>query len=410
MPRFTATRVATLPPGTYADPGQEGLQLRVHQKLDGVSRTWTLRMKFRREVRRIALGRFPEMKLDAARGEARRLRDLASQGIDPRRAMARRRQVPVPVTLSAAAVHPRHTIEHLVGEFSTGFLRDPHMGRKRPEYAEAIFARDVLPEWKGRDVRTIEPFEVIALLKKIKGRGSPIAANRTASLLTQLFKFGIHERLLTASPVQLLYRPGGKEKPRERALSDDELRAFLKDPLACTRFERLSHVIMVLLLTAARRGELAAAKWADIDLQAKTWTIPAESAKTGKARSVPLSAWAAQEFKALRKLAERSVWVLPAAVGDCHVDAKLLTRGVAKNLERFEKQGVAAFHLHDLRRTARTGLSALKVAPHIAERVLGHVVQGLAGVYDVHAYEDEQREALDKWAEHLRSLAGTAAA
>jgi hypothetical protein len=54
------------------------------------------------------------------------------------------------------------------------------MGRKRPEYAEAILARDVLPEWKGRDVRTIEPFEVIALLKRIKGRGSPVAANRTA--------------------------------------------------------------------------------------------------------------------------------------------------------------------------------------------------------------------------------------
>jgi integrase len=284
------------------------------------------------------------------------------------------------------------------------------MGRKRPEYAEAILARDVLPEWTGRDVRTIEPVEVNTLLKKIKGRGSPVAANRTASLLTQLFKFAIHEQLLKTSPVQLLYRPGGKEKPRERVLSADELRAFLKDPLACTRFERLTHVIMVLLLTAARRGELAAAKWADIDLQAKTWTIPAETAKTGKARVVALSAWAVQEFKALRKIAGRSVWVLPAADGDGHVDAKLLTRGIAKNLKRFEKQGIADFHLHDLRRTARTGLSALKVAPHIAERVLGHVVPGMAGVYDVHAYEDEQREALDKWAEYLGSLVGTASA
>src|SRR6516225_9940681 len=127
MPRFTTTRVATLPPGTYADPGHEGLLLRVHQKLDGVSRTWTLRMKFRREVRRIALGRFPEMKLDAARGEARRLRDLASQGIDPRRAMARRRPGPVAGPPPGPAVHPPHTIEHLVGEFSTGLPRDPHM-------------------------------------------------------------------------------------------------------------------------------------------------------------------------------------------------------------------------------------------------------------------------------------------
>jgi integrase len=409
MPRFTATRVATLPPGIYADPGQEGLQLRVHQKLDGVSRTWTLRMKFRGEVRRIALGHFPEMKLDSARGEVRRLRELASEGIDPRRAKTRRRQIPVPVTLSAAAAHPRHSIEHLVSEFSTGFLRDPHMGRKRPEYAEAILARDVLPEWKGRDVRTVEPFEVIALLKKIKGRGSPVAANRTAALLGQMFKFAIHEQLVKASPVQLLYRPGGKEKPRTRALTDDELRTFLKDPIACTRYQRLARILMVLLLTAARRGELAAAKWSDIDLQAKTWFIPAENEKTGKARIAQLSTWACDEFKALRKLAERSRWVLPTAGGDGHVDPKLITRGVAKNLKRFAKQGIADFHPHDLRRTIRTGLGKLGVQPHVAELALGHKQKGMVGVYDVHSYLDEQRAALDKWAEHLRALVGTTA-
>jgi integrase len=411
MPRFTATRVATLAPGTYADPGQAGLQLRVHQKLDGVSRTWTLRMKFRGEVRRIALGHFPEMKLDAARGEARRLRELASQGIDPRRARARRRQVPAPVSLSAAAAHAPHSIEHLVSEFSTGFLRDPHIGRKRPEYAEAILARDVLPEWRGRDVRTIEPVEVITLLKKIKGRGSPVAANRTASLLTQLFKFGIHEQQfkLTTSPVQLLYRPGGKEQPRERALSDEELRTFLKDPRAVTRPERLQHVIMVLLLTAARRGELTAAKWADIDLQAKTWIIPDANSKTGKGRTVPLSRWACDEFAALAKLAKRSAWVLPAADGDGPILPLLLTRGLARCQARFQTAGIAPFHLHDLRRTARTAFGKLGVQPHVAELALGHKQKGMVGVYDVGAYLDEQREALDRWAEHLQSLVGTTA-
>jgi integrase len=401
MTKLTATRVATLPPGTYTDPGQAGLQLRVHQKRNGTSRTWLLRFKFRGEETRILLGHVPQMTLDAARGEARRLRELASQGIDPRRSSTRRRPTATPVTLSAAATHTSHSIEHLTAEFVERYLR-PH--RKRPEYVEAILARTVLTEWKGRDVRTIKPREVIELLDGITDRGRRVMANRTASVLGQLFKFAVHRNLIEATPVQLLMKPGGKEKPRERALGDDELRAFLKAPLACTRFERLAHVIKVLLLTAARRGELAAAKWTDVNLKAKTWTIPAETAKTGKARVVPLSAWAVDEFKALRKLAERSMWVLPAADGDGHVDAKLLTRGVAKNLERFEEQGVAAFHLHDLRRTARTGLSALKVEPHVAERVLGHAVPGMAGVYDVHAYEDEQREALDKWARHLRSL------
>jgi len=351
------------------------------------------------------------MSLAAARADALRFREALDAGIDPRRSRPRKRPAATALPLSAAAASTdKHSIEHVVSQFSTEFLRDPHIGRKRPEYAEQLLARDVLPEWKGRDVRTIEPFEVLALLKKIKARGSPVAANRTASVVGQLFKFAIHEQLVKASPVQLLYRPGGKEKPRERALADDELRAFLKDPRAATRFERMEHVVIVLLLTAARRGELVAAKWADIDPQAKVWVIPDANSKTGKGRTVPLSAWACGAFQALKKLAKRSAWVLPAADGEGPVDAKLLTRGLAKCQARFAKIGVAPFHLHDLRRTARTGLGKLGVRPHVAELALGHNQKGMVGVYDVGAYLDEQREALDKWAEHLRSLAGTVAA
>jgi hypothetical protein len=57
---------------------------------------------------------------------------------------------------------------------------------------------------------------------------------------------------------------------------------------------------------------------------------------------------------------------------ESHLESKLLTRGVAKCLKRFKTQGIEAFTLHDLRRTCRTGLSRLKVKPHIAERILKH--------------------------------------
>ncbi len=76
--------------------------------------------------------------------------------------------------------------------------------------------RDVLTEWKGRDARTIKPREVVELLDGIVKRGSAVMANRVAGLLSQMFRFGVHRALVDQSPVQLLYRPGGKEKPRER--------------------------------------------------------------------------------------------------------------------------------------------------------------------------------------------------
>ena len=275
---------------------------------------------------------------------------------------------------------------------------------KRPEYAQAILDRDVLPTWRGRDARTIEPHEVIELLDGIVERDAPVQANRTAALLGQMFKFGIHRQIVTATPVQLLYRPGGTEKARKRALSDDELTAFLKDPTACTRYTRLAHAMTVLLLTGQRRGELALARWREVDFNAHTWSIPEENSKNGQGHIVPLSDWAENEFRALQRLSKRSQWVLPANGGEHHIDPKQLTRSLAKCQKRFAECGIEGFTLHDLRRTARTGLSRLKVEPHIGERVLNHKQGKIAGTYDLHAYLDEKRAALEKWAAHLKAL------
>jgi len=402
-PRLNASQVAGLDPGTYTDPGQTGLQLRVRAKRGGFSRTWLLRFKFKGEETRILLGHFPQTALDAARGEARRLRELADQGIDPRRARARRRERPAPLPISSAPAREadKHTIEFLVSEFTERYLRP---NRKRPEYAEWLLSRDALVEWRGRDARTITPGEVVELLDGIVERDAPVLANRTAAVLSQLFRFGVQRRIVEQSPVQLLFRPGGREKPRERVLTDEELKAFLVDPQGCTRHAKLAHAITILLLTGQRRGELARACWREIDFEAKMWTIPDENSKTGRGHVVPLSDQAIEEFRVLHRLAHGSRWVLPTEDGKNSAEPALLTRGLARCVARFKERGIAAFNLHDLRRTCRTGLSALKIEPHIAERVLNHVQPGVIGVYDRFAYLDEKRAALRAWAEHLSAL------
>jgi len=96
--------------------------------------------------------------------------------------------------------------------------------------------------------------------------------------------------------------------------------------------------------------------------------------------------------------------VLPANGGDRPIDPKQLTRSLAKCRKRFERLGIAPFTLHDLRRTCRTGLSRLGVPPHIAERVLNHAQERIAGTYDRFEYLAEKREALEKWARHLEGL------
>ncbi len=404
---LVASKLGALPLGDYTDLAVRGLQFRVRERGVGASRTWLFRYKWREQWVRLALGQFPGLSLADAREKAQQMRRQIEDGIDPRRGRARRSARPTlrPVATSAqagaSARHPEHSIEHLASEFMALYVKP---NRRRPEYVQAILDRDVLTEWARRDVRTITPREVIHLLDGIVARGSRVMANRSAAVLDQMFKFAIHRDLIPDSPVKLLMRPGGKEKPRERVLTDAELATFLKDPTACTRFERLEHVIMLLLLTGQRRGELAGAKWSEIDLKARTWTIPDERSKTGRGHVVPLSEWAIEYLEALKREAEDSRWVLPSPDPARPADAKQLTRSLAKCRQRFAKRGIAAFTLHDLRRTCRTGLSVLKVEPHIAERVLNHAQPGIAGVYDKHAYLEEKREALEKWAAHLARL------
>jgi len=234
-----------------------------------------------------------------------------------------------------------------------------------PDYVQRILNADVLPHWGSRDARTIKPREVIELLGEIADR-APVMANRVAGLISQMFRFGIHRSIVETTPVQLLYRPGGREKPRTRVFSEEELQAFLMNLDDACRFQRLPHVLRILLLTLQRRSELALAEWREFDFTEKTWAIPDEHEKTGKGHVLPLSDWAIGELQKLKVMADGSRYVLPNADRSAPADPKYITRSVARCLKRFKKHGVAAFTPHDLRRTGRTGLARLGVKVDIS--------------------------------------------
>lgn len=411
LARLTSTRAATLPKGDHTDPATRGLQLRVVTSTQGIRRSWLFRYKWEGVTVRLLIGVFPDVSLAEARAEAEKYRALLGQNIDPRKARDRSRgakraalpaAVPaVPGQDNAVPGQDKQTVAYLIRIFTTKHLRPR---RKRPEYAERFLNGEVLPQWGHRDPRTITPAEVIEFLDRIVDRGSPVMANRAAGILGQLFKFGIHRGMVTTSPVQLLYRPGGDEPSRDHVLSDDELTAFLLNLDAVMRSARTAAALRILLYTGQRRGELVGAAWHDIDLEARTWRIPPENSKTGTGHTVPLSAPAVADFTSLKRFASRSPYVLPREDGDGPADPMILTRSVARNRQRFEKVGVKPFVVHDLRRTLRTGLAGLKVAPHVAERVLNHAQDEIASIYDRYDYLEEKRAALDLWANHLAGL------
>jgi integrase len=398
--RLTKGRVDSLRPRDHRyeinDPACAGLQLRIAET--GV-KSWHWRFYWHGKRARLVLGVWPTVSLTEAHEKSDEARALLRRGIDPRRAgitLAPQVKAETPT----AEGPPGHTVARLAREYMT---RHVTRLRRRPEYVQRILDSNILPRWANRDARTIKPREVIELLDEIADR-APVMANRVAGILSQMFRFGIHRAIVETSPVQLLYRPGGREKPRTRAFSEIELKAFIKHLDDACRFQRLPPVLRVLLLTLQRRSELALAEWREFNLNDKTWTIPDAHAKAGKGQVLPLSDWAIAEFQKLKVMAGGSRFVLPNADQTAPADPKYITRSVARCLRRFKRHKIDAFTPHDLRRTGRTGLARLGVETGIAERVLNHARERIEATYDVHDYFDEKRKALELWASHLARL------
>lgn len=420
--KLTTTQIAALRPGAtkrdISDTAVPGLVLRI-----GVSgsKYWLFRFKLKGRSTRIALGAFPSVSLAQARTAAIENRDLLARGIDPRTAQRPRRHqrsakplmsdasnaqatttAPSPAKPVPALPRPplddKHSVHFLAYEYIEGYVRP---NRENPGYAVRILEKDVLSEWVGRDARTITAREVVELLDKIVKRGSPVMANRTADILGQMFKYGVHRALVDDSPVKLLFKPGGKEKARKRVFSQAELVAFVTRLDEACRSEQKRRVLMVLLLTLQRRSELGLAEWKEFDFEAKTWCIPDEHAKKRRGHIVPLSDWAIEELQALKDMSGNARFVVPSSRGNKPANPKLITRSVARSLARFQKIGIDTFRPHDLRRTGRTELARLGVSKHIAERVLNHSKEVIEGTYDLYEYLDEKRAALNAWAQRL---------
>jgi integrase len=155
----------------------------------------------------------------------------------------------------------------------------------------------------------------------------------------------------------------------------------------------------MLMLTGQRRGEIAGARWGEVDFDAGLMTIPASRMKGKAAHTVPLTPTAVEILRSLPRFV-RGDYMFSGQTGDRPFS------GFSKAKTRLDRSigTITPFTLHDLRRTVRTRLSELGIAPFIGELVLAHTQQGVAKVYDLHRYDKEKRAALEAWEEKLLSI------
>jgi integrase len=349
----------------------------------------------RRPVR-ITLGSYPLVSLAEARDRARHaLRDL-HDGVDPRQRQAEARE--------AEAAKRAKRFSAVAEEF----IRR-HVAQARTARAiELRIRREMIARWGDRPIDEITRGDVVTMVDEIADRGHRGAAHQTLCYAKRLFNWAIARGTygLEHSPCDRLNGSDlvGRKQPRQRVLTDAELwliwRATEGEPKDVYPD---GQYIRLLLLLGARRNELARARWEEVDIDKALWIIPPERQKSDQAQTIPLPSTAIDILRALPRFTSSHVFTARGAkpLNDFGAVKKRLDARITK-LNGGES--IARWTLHDARRTFRTGLSSLGVAPHVAELCIGHRQPGLHRIYDLHRFDAEKRDAFERWAARLRSI------
>jgi integrase len=265
--------------------------------------------------------------------------------------------------------------------------------RSRPEI-ERCLNKYVLPVWRDREFEGIRRSDVTRLLDAVVKNHGARQADYVLAIVRGIMNWQASRLDDYVSPiVRRMARTKPAERKRERILDDDELRTLWPILSEAGTFGAL---VKLLLLSGQRREKVAAMRWADISIDG-VWTIPSEDREKGNARAL-----------ALPEMVVDIIRAQPRIVGNEYVFAGR-TDGPFNGFSKAkaavdERAGITPWVLHDLRRTARSLMSRAGVRPDIAERVLGHVIAGVEGVYDRHQYFEEKREALARLAGLLERI------
>jgi integrase len=355
------------------------------------ARAFILNYRLRGREHRFTIGAWPDWSALKAVREARNLRQRVDRGEDPLKD-----RVPIPTTKS---------VSNVIDDFMSRYVRNKERPLRSADQIQSAFDRLVKPRIGKIGVYELRRSHVAELLDKVEDEAGPVQADRVRAYLRKALSWYAErddEFNLNAAFVRVGARANPKERARTRVLSDDELRVIW--PLL-SEAGAFGALVKTLLLTAQRRDEVANMTWTEIGPDG-IWTIPAERYKTKRSNHVPLSDAARTVIEAQPRI-DGCDYVFPSRTktpfsGFGKSKARL-DKAVLSYMQKHHKSGadvepLANWTLHDLRRTAKTLMARAGVRPDISERVLGHVIAGVEGIYDRHSYADEKRDALKKLA------------
>ena len=378
------------------------------------AKSWAVRYRAFGIPRKLTLGGYPAVDLAMARRRAQEALGDVAGGKDPGAAKKAVRE-------AAKAERKAETdkVERIAELFIERYVkRSGRVGAGWGKEIGRLFKIEILPRIGDKRIGDVKKRDINDILDAIADRGSPVTANRCFAVLRKFFNWARDDRdLITVSPCAGV-AARSEERSRDRVLEDEEIR------LAWGAFEAVGWpfgpIGKLLLLTGARRSEIAEASWREIDLAAKTLTLPGSRTKNDKPHVIPLSDAAVDTIQALPRIEGKSGLVFSTtgatSVSGFSRSRETIDRFILDALRREaaargdDPEAVVApgpWTLHDLRRTVATNLQKLGVRLEVTEAVLNHVSgsrAGIVGVYQRHEYAEEKRAALDAWARRLDAI------
>lgn len=378
-------------------------------------RSWVLRYGAKHE-RRYVLGDAGAsgMKLKKARQTAEALRVEIRDGADPATERKAVRLEKKATKARAEAIEAGDMVPGTVAELAARYLKTAKKRMKPRGFAETErHVAHIVATWGGRELSSIRRRDVIELIETRRddaaeagrhadeSRRGIVPAARLLAALSGLLNYAVTRDEMQANPARGIPRAdlGLKETPRDRVLSEAEIRALW--PATRSIGPVYGAAYRLILLTALRPGEVLALRWEDVqaDAHGRFIQLRGEATKESEARRVPLSTAAYAELEAVRAQEFDSPFVFASGGESGYV------RWLSAPTRKLVENAGIDFHPHDLRRTARTLLASVGVRHEVAERLLGHAVgSAVSRVYDRHSYDAEQQAAAELLGEKVAAI------
>jgi integrase len=383
----------------FTDPNTPGLVLRI---TPGGAKTWSFLYSRKGDgtKRRVTIGAHGNGAGKLGLSEAReRAATLRAQVID--------RQDPAG---KVAAIRRAESLDQLLDQY---LASHPSPDAAWTKLCRHYFNKDVRPLIGHVKLPDLTRQHIRQVLNAVKDRGAKATVNRTLAALRRALSWALAEDLIAVNPASGIVT-NIAETPKDRALSQDEIRQFWNALDNAPIGERTRLALRLVLATGQRPGEVCGARKAEIDLVAGVWTIPQERAKNKQAHIVPLSNLAKDLFKNAMTLDHDSALVFTTrarAKGSIAkpkaMESHALSHALRDSLKTLEMDG-APFTPHDLRRTVATHMARLGISDRTVGKVLNHGTELrrtiTARVYIQHDFMAEKKAALDAWAVELEQI------